>query len=258
MNKIFLTLFCGLCCTGCAVKKTTTVKQDGPPKKTMDIRRIKNAIPKPLAPSVYGNLPVYTVDGITYHTLKTSKNFHACGIASWYGTKFNGHRTSSGEPYDLYAMTAANKTLPIPSYVKVTNQRNHKSIIVKVNDRGPFKKNRLIDLSYAAALKLDVVRHGTAPVCVDAIYFKRGATHEKTALFIQAGAFHSTENAALFSKKLKNTLKLPVKEIHSGLKKRALTRVLVGPMKTTQQTEKAMQMLARLGIQRPVPMTLER
>lgn len=120
-------------------------------------------------PATAGNKSPYTVLGKTYYLLPTAEGYHEVGVASWYGTKFHGRATSNGEPYDMFAMTAAHKTLPIPTYVRVTNLENGRSAILRVNDRGPFHDDRLIDLSYAAARKLDVFDHGTARVEVVAI-----------------------------------------------------------------------------------------
>ena len=131
--------------------------------------------------SRYGNPESYVVYGKTYHTLSSSKGYKERGAASWYGTKFHGKRTSSGEPYDLYAMTAAHKTLPLPTYVEVTNLKNGRTVIVKVNDRGPFHDDRLIDLSYAAAAKLDILPYGTGEVEVRAIDPTKMALTARTA-----------------------------------------------------------------------------
>ena len=128
-------------------------------------------VPRPEPRSRYGNGPVYEVLGETYRVMNSSSGYKDRGVASWYGKKFHGRLTSNREPYDMYAMTAAHKTLPLPTYVKVRNLRNNKSIIVRVNDRGPFVHNRIIDLSYAAALKLDMVQDGTSLVEVTAISF---------------------------------------------------------------------------------------
>lgn len=130
---------------------------------------VPNAVPKKEPLSPYGNPPEYERNGVTYHVLKSAKGYDKVGIASWYGPEFQGKRTSSGEPYDMYAMTAAHRTLPLPTYVEVTNLENGRKVIVRVNDRGPFKKNRLIDLSYMAALKLGIVGSGTARVRVRAL-----------------------------------------------------------------------------------------
>ncbi len=111
-----------------------------------------------------GNPPFYDVMGKRYFVLSSSVGYVERGVASWYGPGFHRVRTSTGEPYDMYAMTAAHKTLPIPAYVRVTNLQNGRSIVVRVNDRGPFVGNRIIDLSYTAAYKLDMLRNGTAMV----------------------------------------------------------------------------------------------
>jgi rare lipoprotein A len=147
----------------------STVTKDGPPSYNVDVSKIPDATPKVEARSKYGNLASYRVFGKTYHVMTSSKNYEEQGTASWYGTKFHAQRTSSGERYNMLAMTAAHKTLPLPTYVQVTNLRNGKKIIVKVNDRGPFESNRLIDLSYVAAKKLGMLGHGTAYVDVKAI-----------------------------------------------------------------------------------------
>ncbi len=131
--------------------------------------------PAPVAPgdeaprSKYGNPESYEVYGKTYHVLPTASGYSERGMASWYGEDFHGKRTSSGEPYNMHAMTAAHKTLPLPSYVRVTNLQNKREIIVRVNDRGPFVDDRIIDLSFAAATELGVVRNGTAEVEVTTV-----------------------------------------------------------------------------------------
>lgn len=145
-------------------------EKDGPPLNPKKVDHIPNAQPKPEPLSRYGNPNSYEVFGKTYHVLKKVQHGHTqTGMASWYGTKFQGKRTSSGEPYDLYAMTAAHKHLPLPTYVSVKNLKNNREIVVKVNDRGPFVDDRIIDLSYAAAQKLGIFEVGTAPVCVTVI-----------------------------------------------------------------------------------------
>jgi rare lipoprotein A len=144
-------------------------KQDGPPPFPVDVSRIHNAVPKSEPLAKHGNMRSYQVFGKRYYTLRSSKNYKAVGTASWYGRKFHRRHTSSGERYNMLAMTAAHKTLPLPTYVEVTNLRNHRKIIVKVNDRGPFHSNRLIDLSYVAARKLGMIGHGTTKVRIVAI-----------------------------------------------------------------------------------------
>lgn len=161
---------------GCAMQ----VPVDRAPRGRAAIPRELPAdpIPRPEPRSRYGNGPTYEVYGQRYEVLDSSFGYRERGVASWYGQKFHGRPTSSQEPYDMYAMTAAHKSLPLPSYVEVRNLRNNRSVVVRVNDRGPFVKNRLIDLSYAAALKLDMVRHGTAMVEVRAISFDEAPAGE--------------------------------------------------------------------------------
>lgn len=143
--------------------------KDGPPIQHQDISLIDNAIPKVEIKSRYGNHTPYQVLGKTYHVMNSSKGYSATGIGSWYGQKFSGRPTSSMEPYDPYQMTAAHKSLPLPTYVRVTNLENGRVIVVRVNDRGPFHDDRVIDLSYAAAKKLGYAEKGTARVKIEAL-----------------------------------------------------------------------------------------
>ena len=191
-------------------------------------RDVRGAAPAPAAPpadpipraeprSRYGNGPVYEVFGQRYEVLDTSFGFRERGVASWYGPKFHGRPTASREPYDMHAMTAAHKSLPLPTFVKVRNLKNNRTIIVRVNDRGPFVDNRIIDLSYAAAQKLDMVRDGTTLVEISAISFDEPVRDARTAeadrnserdrarpataqqparVFVQVGAFGDRQNAA--------------------------------------------------------------
>ena len=156
--------------------------RDGPPDGGSRVpSRGDDATPRPEPRSKYGNGPVYEVLGKRYTVMPTSKGYQERGVASWYGTKFHGNLTSSREPYDMYSMTAAHKTLPLPTWVRVRNLSNNRSIVVRVNDRGPFVHNRIIDLSYAAAIELDMIRDGTSLVEVTAINFDEGP-RERTAL----------------------------------------------------------------------------
>ncbi|MBW6252926.1 septal ring lytic transglycosylase RlpA, partial [Pseudomonas aeruginosa] len=141
--------------------------RDGAPWWDVDVSRIPDAVPMPHNGSVKAN--PYTVLGKTYYPMNDARAYRMVGTASWYGTKFHGQATANGETYDLYGMTAAHKTLPLPSYVRVTNLDNGKSVIVRVNDRGPFYSDRVIDLSFAAAKKLGYAETGTARVKVEGI-----------------------------------------------------------------------------------------
>jgi len=140
------------------------IAQDSAPTREIDHTRVADAVPKHVPRSKYGNPKTYVVQGRRYTLRDTARGFRQRGLASWYGTKFHGHRTSSGETYDMYAMTAAHKTLPIPAYVEVHNLDNGRKIIVRVNDRGPFARGRIIDLSYVAAKKLGITTKGTGRV----------------------------------------------------------------------------------------------
>lgn len=141
--------------------------RDGAPWWEVDVSKIPDAIPMPH----YGPVKAspYTVFGKQYYPIQDARRYQAVGPASWYGTKFHGQATANGETYDLYGMTAAHKTLPLPSYVRVTNLENGKSVILRVNDRGPFYSDRIIDLSFAAAKRLDFAEKGTARVKVEGI-----------------------------------------------------------------------------------------
>ena len=134
-----------------------------------DVHALPDATPKAEPRSRYGNPKAYEVMGERYFVLNSAEGYKERGRASWYGTKFHGRRTSSGEPYDMYQMTAAHKTLPLPTYVRVTRKSNGRSVVVRVNDRGPFHTGRIIDLSYAAAARLDLLKEGSAEVVVEAL-----------------------------------------------------------------------------------------
>lgn len=143
------------------------IVKDGGPDRDLDVSHIPDAIPRVEVRTRAGNSNPYSVLGKTYYLVDNPTGFRQQGEASWYGTKFHGQRTANGEIYDMYGMTAAHTTLPIPSYVRVTNKRNGKSVVVRINDRGPFHNDRIIDLTYTAAKKLGFVQQGTAPVEIE-------------------------------------------------------------------------------------------
>ncbi|MGB1197658.1 MAG: septal ring lytic transglycosylase RlpA family protein [Thalassotalea sp.] len=143
-------------------------QHDSTPTRLPTYHELKDAVPRIEAQSRGGNKN-YTVRGKNYSVLKSAVGFSEKGIASWYGNKFHGHLTSNGEIYNMYGMSAAHKNLPLPSYVKVTNLANNKTVIVRVNDRGPFHHNRIIDLSYSAAYKLNMLKTGTANVLIEVL-----------------------------------------------------------------------------------------
>ncbi len=182
--------------------------KDGPPKIQHN-KEPKAITPKAEPYSRYGNPSAYTVSGQKYQVLKTGQGYKEKGIASWYGTKFHQRRTSSGEPYDLFELTAAHKTLPLPSYVKVKNLENGRELIVKVNDRGPFHEDRIIDLSYGAAKKLGYLSKGTAYVEVQVIDLKP-LSSEEVSYVLQLGAFSHSEKAQVFLERIKTLTQQPV------------------------------------------------
>ena len=162
---------------------------DGPPLVAPpDLAVLPDPQVVELEKSRYGNPPSYTVAGRTYRVMDSSSGYAATGVASWYGRKFHGRRTSSGEPFDMYALSAAHRSLPIPVFARVTNLDNGASTIVRINDRGPFHADRLVDLSYAAAVKLGFADRGTANVRLEVLEPPRH-------VYLQAGAFSTLAGA---------------------------------------------------------------
>ncbi len=145
------------------------LKNDKMPVNPPNVDHVPNATPKYEPYSRRGNKP-YSVYGESYDVLQSGKGFVEMGRASWYGEKFHGYETSNGEPYDMYGMSGAHKTLPLPSYAKITNLENNKQVVIRINDRGPFHSDRILDLSYAAAYKLDMLGTGTTRIKLEVIY----------------------------------------------------------------------------------------
>lgn len=249
-----LALSVSLCLSACLA---ASEPQDGPPTYYQDIRQIPDAVPKVEPKSRLGNKPVYKVHGRYYATLLTSKNYRAQGIASWYGSKFHRHRTSSGEIYDLYGMTAAHRTLPLPTYVRVTNLQNRRQVIVKVNDRGPFHANRLIDLSYAAAKKLGITAKGTGLVeivALDPHDTLQTAASRRSAnqIYLQVGAFYKAFNANQLAKQLLREMPYPIKLIPSQIRDIPILRVQIGPLPSIRVHDQIRDRLAQLGYPHPI------
>lgn len=168
-NKLFLIILV-IMITACSTNSGRYQQQhDSKPTRIPTPSELVDITPRAEPHSRGGNKSQYQVRGKTYSVLKTAENFSQTGTASWYGKKFHGHLTSNGEIYNMYAMSAAHKNLPLPTYLKVTNNANNKSVIVRVNDRGPFHQDRIIDLSYSAAYKLDMMKTGVANVTISAI-----------------------------------------------------------------------------------------
>ena len=142
---------------------------DSPVLEPIDLSAVKPVVPVPVTRTLAGNKSPYTVNGKTYTVMASEAGYQETGMASWYGRKFHGHLTSNGEIYDMFRLSAAHKSLPIPSFLEVTNLDNGKSVVVRVNDRGPFHDGRIVDLSYAAAAYLDYADKGTARVRVRAL-----------------------------------------------------------------------------------------
>ncbi len=194
--------------------------------------------------SAHGNSP-YTVFHKTFYPLPTAKGYRERGVASWYGKKFHGKKTSSGERYDMYAMSAAHKTLPLPCYVRVRNLRNGHSVIVRVNDRGPFLENRLIDLSYAAAGKLGMLGSGTGLVEVEAIgpdeptvlHVADEPPPKNPQVFVQVGAFAARENAEKLRMRLEQANLKPVGIFFDRQGDATLYRVRIGPLANAEESD---------------------
>lgn len=245
---------------------TAGVERDGGPSYSADMSHLPDPVPRAEPRSRYGNPESYVVNGRRYTVMPSADGYVARGIASWYGTKFHGKRTSSGEPYDMYAMTAAHTSLPLPTYVRVTNLNNGRSVTVRVNDRGPFHDNRLIDLSYAAASKLGIVETGTGLVEVRALSpgepaattvaqtrpSESGANPPGAALYLQVGAFISRTNAEQLRHRLGGQA-LPPVHVQEGVdaNNTPIYRVRVGPIASVAEADRLAAQLAGLGVGTP-------
>ena len=273
--------------TGCSLARhSRTAQPDEPrasipsgsavPQPPLDVFSIPDAVPRAEPRGKRGNPPFYEVFGKRYYVLASSEGFVERGTASWYGPGFHSASTSLGERYDMYAMTAAHKTLPIPAYAEVTNLRNGRKVVVRINDRGPFVGDRIIDLSYTAAAKLDMLLAGTAPVEVR-VLSPRGAAGSALppasvpapvapaappvtvvnapavkmpgapAMFIQAGVFSDHENAR---RRVETLLAggLELASLDEISSPRTLHRVRVGPFASVEEFDLNMKRLRELGI----------
>lgn len=263
---LFSVLFSALLLPACSSSSRYKIDQDHGPGNPVDVSEVGNAVPRVEPRSKYGNKKNYKVLGKWYSVRDSSEGYKEKGVASWYGKKFHGHRTSSGETYNMYAMTAAHKSLPLPTYVRVTHLENGRSVIVKVNDRGPFHENRIIDLSYAAAKKLGVTGKGTGVVEVTAINpttykkeqpyqpkIKRSAAFDtypaklNYKLYLQVGAFSDQKNAHKLHKRLSRMFK--ARKIHSNYAAdKSVYRVRIGPLASVADADKLSQYLNNKGI----------
>ena len=209
---------------GCASQPLRVPEpRDGPPAHTpADLANLPDPVPRKEPKSARGNPRSYTVFGKTYRVMDSASGYQATGLASWYGSKFHGRATSSGEPFDMFTLTAAHRSLPLPTYLRVTNLRNGRSTVVRVNDRGPFHADRLIDLSYAGAVKLGFASHGTARVRVEVI-------EHAPDFFLQAGAFADLTAADALKEALGTLTGAPAYVVR--VSKDTLFRVRLGPVK---------------------------
>lgn len=253
--RYILLLLCVLSACSSQPPSRYSMSQDRGPDKAVDMSNIPDAVPRHETRTIAGNKNPYTVLGKTYHLLEDERGYKERGHASWYGKKFHGHNTSNGEVYDMYGMTAAHKTLPIPSYVRVTNLNNNRQVVVRVNDRGPFHGGRVIDLSYAAAYRLGFVDQGTAPVEVEIIVPGdqpppplRAPMGADQPPYLQVGAFGSRANAEKLRDELSRHIQAPV-SISEVRTARILYRVRVGPMQSAHERESVRQQLQRGGYQ---------
>lgn len=268
-----------------------TITQDRAPEGNFDATGLSDAVPVYQAPVRAGNKSPYTVWGKNYSVLGSNDGYVARGTASWYGEKFHGHKTSNGETFDMYQMSAAHKSLRIPGYARVTNLDNNRSVIVRVNDRGPFHGDRLIDLSYAAAKKLGYQSRGTARVQVETITVKpdgsmfiagqpfaldgqppmqsasatentvtvKGGQDMGGGLFVQLGSFSSRDPAEKLQNRAKssldNSLDKPVRVRAVDTASGRFHRVQVGPFQDEGSARKTQNLLEAKGFSQSIVLT---
>jgi len=231
-----------------------TIDQDrAPTRGALEISAIPEVVPEPINRTMAGNRSPYTVLGKSYRVMESEEGYEERGVASWYGEKFHGHQTSNGEIFDMYKASAAHKSLPIPSFLRVTNLENNRSIVVRVNDRGPFHGDRLVDLSYAAAVKLGYAERGTTRVHLESVLppafsneiSGRAASSEfiilpsagrGTKQYLQVGAFSDREAARRLIASLQEITSLPVfiQDVVSNSSQH-LHRVRIGPILTGEE-----------------------
>ncbi len=238
-----------------ACSMDSRVSDNAPDSVPIDIMAVADAVPRHEKRTRAGNPGHYQVLGRNYTVKKYSKGYRERGIASWYGTKFHGRKTANGEIYNMYAMTAAHKTLPIPSYVRVTHLKNKRSVVVRINDRGPFHGNRLIDLSYAAAVKLGIQKSGTGFVEVAALEPEENTRdvqvqnqEENEKLYLQVGAFSNQSNARQLQQKIEGYQLARIQMKISQMKGDTLYKVLIGPIASMGQAEKINSRLEAIGV----------
>ena len=240
------------------------ISQDRAPTRVLKASEVRDVVPTAINRTMAGNRSPYEVLGKRYRVMSSEEGYFERGVASWYGEKFHGHKTSNGEIFDMYEVSAAHKSLPIPSFLKVTNLDNNRSIVVRVNDRGPFHGDRIIDLSYAAAVKLGYADRGTARVELEAIVVKGDAPRERIEQlqlarvgggkianqYLQVGAYSMRGSAQEVAKQLQGLTRQPVRieEVRSS-QGQTLHRVRIGPLSDLTEVDmlKARVASANLG-----------
>lgn len=269
ISLIFLALLTFLLLPGCSLISHHHHRYpsgaDHAPDFAIDVSKIPDAVPKSEPVSRYGNPPTYVACGQRYYVSKSSKGYCEKGIASWYGMKFHKVLTSNREVYDVAKMTAAHKTLPLPTYALVTNLCNGRHVVVRINDRGPFVANRIIDLSYCAAVKLGVTAHGTALVEVRAIdpYNPQVVLRDvpKKApipiskcptLYLQMGAFRQRDNAERLAEKVRQCISNPVSIIEGDLNGQVVYKVQIGPVSSVDDSDEIYDRLKNAGLGKPI------
>jgi rare lipoprotein A len=235
----------------------------GPAQPAIDVATLVEPTPKVEPRARYGNNPNYSVLGKDYHVVTDSRGYVERGIASWYGNKFHGYMTSSLEPYDMYQFSAAHKTLPLPTYARVTNLDNGKSVVVRINDRGPFHENRLIDLSYAAAVRIGIWPKGTGLVEVRAIDpahpdatpapLPKTVTAEAASarIYLQLGAFGDRANADRVASAARKGGIDKVDVEAADVNGRTVHRVRVGPLADVAAADALAPRIESLGLGAP-------
>jgi len=252
---------------------------DSPELEPIDLSAVEPVVPVPVQRTLAGNKSPYTVNGKTYSVMPSETGYEETGMASWYGRKFHGHLTSNGEIYDMFTFTAAHKTLPIPSFLEVTNLDNGKSLIVRVNDRGPFHDGRIVDLSYAAAAYLDYAANGTARVRVravtadqqpapgnllltggnavniqDEVITERNLIEEEAGSdYLQVGAFSSESSARQLLARIQELTSVPA-FIRSDMNEATgslLHRVRLGPVNETIDFQALVRLFMDAGLGTP-------
>jgi rare lipoprotein A len=230
-------------------KSPQSIKDSAPDRTEINFNELEPWTVQSESLSRYGNHSPYVVFGKTYHVVNTDDVFEQTGMASWYGKKFHGRKTSNMEVFDMYKMTAAHRTLPLPSYVEVTNLDNNKKVIVRVNDRGPFVGDRIIDLSWAAAKYLGYDQKGVTQVHIKLIKGPQQqpqVANNPEVKFLQVGAFSSQEKAMELAKSLSQLIMFPV-HVTNTLTATPLFRVRLGPLTEQEKINDLMQRVHDVG-----------